>query len=130
MSDLSGWPQELRDPEGARRSAMYDADVETLGDLLHDDLIYLHSNGLRDGKASHLATIGSGAVRYVALSSSGVESIGLGADVWLVNGRLVGDVLAGGGTFRIDAAFTCVWWRDGRWRLVSWQSTPWPHSAK
>jgi len=124
--DLGGWPEELKPYEDSRRNAMYAANVKTLGELLHDDLIYLHSNGVRDGKASHLNTIGSGAARYVVLTTSGVESIGLGTDVWLITGRLLGEVAAKGQSFGIDAVFTCFWWRELRWRMVTWQSTPWP----
>ena len=129
IHDLGGWPKQLREIEETRRNAMYGADVKTLCELLHDDLVYLHSNGLRDGKASHLATIGSGAARYVVLTSSGVESIGLSTDVWLITGRLNGEVVAKGQTFGIDAVFTSVWWKDLRWRMVSWQSTPWPRTG-
>ena len=130
IPDLSGWPQDLREHESVRRRAMCDAHIGTLGELLHDDLIYIHSNGLRDGKASHLAAIDSKVVRYVRLSSSEVQAIALGADVWLLTGRLQGDVTAGAKTISIDAAFTSVWWRELRWRLVSWQSTPWPRTGQ
>ena len=50
--------------EDARFDAMTNNDVDTLRELLADDLHYVHSNGMVEGKAEFLRKIASGERRF------------------------------------------------------------------
>ena len=56
--------QEIEQLERQRFDAQVAKDLPTLERLFADDLIYTHSNGHQDGKASYLASIASGQSRY------------------------------------------------------------------
>lgn len=56
--------QEIEQLERRRFDAQIARDLPTLATIFADDLIYTHSNGHQDGKASYLASIESGQSRY------------------------------------------------------------------
>jgi len=56
--------QEIEQLERQRFDAQVAKDLPTLESIFADDLIYTHSNGHQDGKASYLASIASGQSRY------------------------------------------------------------------
>jgi ketosteroid isomerase-like protein len=56
--------QEIEQLERRRFDAQIARDLPTLAAIFADDLIYTHSNGHQDGKASYLASIESGQSRY------------------------------------------------------------------
>ncbi len=56
--------QEIEQLERQRFDAQVAKDLPTLESIFADDLIYTHSNGYQDGKASYLASIASGQSRY------------------------------------------------------------------
>ena len=115
--------------DAARCSALVAGDVDALGALLTDDLVFVHSSGNRDDKDRVLRAVGSGAVVY--------ESI----DVAQVAGRIVGDVayLTGdiclkvvnrGEPVTVDNHFLSVWVRDqDRWQLAAFQGTKRPQAG-
>ncbi len=109
--------------DAARRAAMIAGDVEALGALLHEDLIWTHSSGKTDGRASFLDGIGSGAVRYLALETEGVEVLSRG-DVFVCHGLLTGRASRDGVEKALVNRFLNVWVREGdRFRMIAWQST-------
>ena len=55
---------EIEQLERRRFDAQIAKDLPTLETLFADDLIYAHSNGHQDGKASYIASIASGQSRY------------------------------------------------------------------
>ncbi|GAB3638224.1 hypothetical protein GCM10027422_38140 [Hymenobacter arcticus] len=55
---------EIEQLERRRFDAQIARDLPTLATIFADDLIYTHSNGHQDGKASYLASIESGQSRY------------------------------------------------------------------
>jgi hypothetical protein len=114
----------IRALELKRTTAMTQADVATLQTLLGDDLTYAHSSGVTDTKASMLAILKSGDLKYRFIEERDVRV------------RLYGDVavLTGEATMiakRVNAAetthhlyFTGVWARTaGAWHFVAWHST-------
>jgi ketosteroid isomerase-like protein len=56
--------QEIEQLERRRFDAQIAKDLPTLETIFADDLIYTHSNGHQDGKASYIASIASGQSRY------------------------------------------------------------------
>lgn len=56
--------QEIAQLERRRFDAQIARDTTALADILADDLLYTHSNGHQDGKASYLASVASGQSRY------------------------------------------------------------------
>jgi hypothetical protein len=108
-----------------RLQAMVRSDLDALGRLLPDDLTYTHASGVADTKASLLASIAAGKLKYKAF------------DPGQPRVRIYGStaVLTGTATVQVDSAtigpapfqilYTDVYVKkgDGRWQAVAWQST-------
>ncbi len=58
---------EITQLERQRFDAQISQNTDALGQILADDLIYTHSNGHQDGKASSLESVRSGQSRYDAV---------------------------------------------------------------
>lgn len=54
--------------EHRRRAALVTIDRQALEDLLSDDLVFIHTNGMLEGKASLLASLGV-AVRFLKIQA-------------------------------------------------------------
>lgn len=111
--------------EARRCSAMIDADLASLREILHPDLIHVHAKGQIDGYDSYFAT-GGFKVDYKTLDRSELQVRVLG-DSALMTGRqlLVGVRKDGSGTVRIDSRVMQTWIREaGRWRQLAFQTTP------
>ena len=112
--------------EDRRYNAMTTGDFGTLEALLHDNLIYTHSSGTSDSKASWLAAMKSGKTRYkrVSCSDRGVRVIG---DVALVTGRASVEAEVNGQPRSMKLVFLDAWAKTPQgWKFVAWQSTPQP----
>jgi ketosteroid isomerase-like protein len=109
--------------ETARFKAQTSNDFTALGQLLADDLVYTHSSAAVDDKASYIESMRSGTVKYESIEPRDVQVRVYGTTA----------VITGAGRFRVTARgealdnqlrYTDVWvLRDGRWQMVSWQST-------
>jgi len=113
----------VRAAELARFKAQTTNDLAALGPLLGDDLVYAHSSAAVDDKAAYIESMRSGAVKYESIEPREMQVRVYGTTA----------VITGAGRFRVTARgqaldnqlrFTDVWvLRDGRWQMVSWQST-------
>jgi len=115
---------EVERADEARYQAMIANDQDALGHLLADDLVYTHSVGMSDTKASFLESLRSGKFRF---KSSKREDVGvrLYGDTALLHGRVTLTVDVGGQEHVARNAFVTAWSkRAGHWQLVHWQSTP------
>jgi ketosteroid isomerase-like protein len=113
---------EIRQLEGRRLRAMMDADTAALDRILGDDLTYTHSNGAVDTKASFLAAIKSGKLKYESVTTDG--QVRVQGDTAVVTGRGAMRVRAGDRQLDMAVRFTDVYVkRDGRWQMITWQST-------
>ena len=118
--------QEITQLEHRRFDAQVAKDTVTLAGILADDLIYTHSNGHQDSKASYLASVASGQSRYdhVAIEALTVRPY---ADdrTAVVNGQVrinLGPGADGQPAFiRIKYAVVYVQQAEG-WRLVLWHA--------
>ena len=121
----------IRHLQGLRHRAMLDADPSALDLLLDESLSYTHSDASRDDKASYLAKVRNGDMRYTGLTTSEDEVRVLAPDCVCVLGRmkLSGDLF--GVAKQVDNRFAAVWIRrGGKWRLAVFQPTPVPPSFR
>ena len=108
----------------ARFEAQIKADVATLEKLLAPELTYVHSSGVLDTKDAYIDAIKSGKTKYKSIVPEEVSARTFG-DVSVVNGKATVVLLPPDGKeITLHIRYTDVWVkRDGRWQMVSWQST-------
>ena len=113
--------------EARRYAAMEAGDLEALGALLSDRLVYSHSDGSQDTKASYLETLAGGTLRYRKTWHTVKTVLPAGADAAVALGTMGADITRHG-TDRTIGSLTCaVWAREGdAWRLLAYQPTSLP----
>jgi hypothetical protein len=117
---------EVEAVERARFQAFIEGDTAPLRPMLADDLLYCHSSGQCETKEQIVASISSNAADYQKLDVVYLKPRAVGGAV-LINGKVDVLVVDSGGTKQFQAIYTDVYVkRDGRWQLVSWQSTRLP----
>ncbi len=116
--------ESLKSAELARFKVMVSKDRAGLEAVMHKDLVYFHSSGVADTKDSYIESIFNGKSNYLSISSSemltrvyGTTGINTG----IVN---IINLNAEGKDTPLKLRFTDVFvFEDGRWQMVSWQST-------
>ena len=112
--------------EEARRNAMLQSDVATLDRLVSDVMIYTHSSGGKDTKASWLGKLNAGSLRYENLVFSDLSVIVVN-DTALLTGRMNATAVHSGKPTIVDSLYLAVWVRQATgWQLVAAQGTPAP----
>lgn len=113
-----------------RFKAQESNDFAALERLLADDLVYSHSSGAVDGKASYIDSLRTGKAHYLKIVPEEIKTRVMG-DIVLIHGR---------GTFTLETntngqkgenvlklSFLDVWQkRSGKWQMIAWQSTRLP----
>jgi len=123
---MAGNGQAVIDLDKKRMQAMASKDVATLESLIADDLIYTHSSARLDTKRSLIDNMTSGSTVYTAVEPSDVKAQDLG-DTVVLTGIAQIKVTANGNPLAFGVRFTDVYARrDGRWQMVTWQSTKLP----
>jgi ketosteroid isomerase-like protein len=123
---MAGNGQTVIDLDRKRMQAMASKDVATLESLIADDLIYTHSSARLDTKRSLIDNMTSGSTVYSACEPSEVKAQDLG-DTVVLTGIAQIKVTANGNAMAFGVRFTDVYAkRDGRWQMVTWQSTKLP----
>jgi ketosteroid isomerase-like protein len=121
---------DLLQAEAERCQAIGAADRAALDALLDDDLVYVHSTGVAEDKATYVQKSTSGAHRTVERGELDIRVYG---DVGLVTGGYVVRVDPEGPDTQgrvVDASGLQVWLRrDGQWRLLAHQGTSRPAPA-
>ncbi len=114
------------DLDKKRMQAMADKDIAMLTNVLADDLIYTHSSARLDTKQSLIGNMQSGSTVYQSVVPSDVKAQDLGDSVVLTGVAQI-KVTANGNPLAFGVRFTDVYAkRDGRWQMVTWQSTKLP----
>ena len=112
--------------EEARRKAMLQSDVATLDRLVSDVMIYTHSSGGKDTKASWLGKLTAGSLRYESLAFSDLSVIVVN-DTALLTGRMNATAVHSGKPSIVDSLYLAVWVKQPTgWQLVAAQGTPAP----
>ncbi len=110
--------EEILNAQSSRISAMIDADIDKLNNLLTDDLTYAHTTGWTETKTGYLETIKSGRINYISFVPKDVE-IRIYGETAVLTGKV--DVNLGRTDFTIR--FLEVQRKvDGTWKLTAWQS--------
>jgi len=123
---MAGNAETVIDLDKKRMQAMAKKDVATLQSVLADDLIYTHSSARLDTKKSLIDNMTSGATVYTSVEPSDVKAQDLG-DTVVLTGIAQIKVTANGNPLAFGVRFTDVYAkRDGRWQMVTWQSTKLP----
>ena len=102
--------------------ALIAADVAELSRIFADDYIQYDESGKMFTKQDVLNNLKSGAVRYIALISTGRRIRVLSDDLAIVHGSEEDDVEQGGRRFPVSYIYMdVVVKRDGRWQIVGSQ---------
>ena len=110
--------------EDERFAAMIARDFARLQLLVHDELMYTHSSGVVDGKASWLDSMKSGRVKYKKAQCT-ERKVRLYGDTALITGRAHIEAEIGGEPKTLKLLFLNAWTRTPQgWKFVAWQSTP------
>jgi hypothetical protein len=118
--------KEILGLEDRRFGAMIARDFAALDKLVHDQLLYTHSSGVTDSKASWLESMKSGKVKYKSVNCS-ERTVRFFGDVALMNGRAAIEVEIGGQPKSLRLLFLNAWTRTPKgWQFVAWQSCPQP----
>src|SRR5258705_11667761 len=107
--------------EDKRFGAMIARDFKALDAMLHGDLVYTHSSGVTDTKATWLQSMQSGKTKYKSVNCTDrkVRVIGEGA---LITGRAAIGAEIGGQPGSLKRLVPKPWARQpGGWKLVDWQ---------
>jgi hypothetical protein len=109
--------------EDARFQAMIAADRAGMSRWFDEELEYVHSTGIVEGREGLIDSLASGRVRYLAVEPVERQVALLAPDVALVHGTGKFRVFAGGQSAELMLHYTAVYvQRGGDWRLRSWQS--------
>lgn len=119
----------IRDLETRRYAAMGEGDLDALRGMFSDRLSYAHSDASRDTKASYLASLEDGSLRYVRTWHE-TETVILLGDAAAALGRMGADIVRHGNARTIGSITLALWAREGdAWRLVAYQPTALPPHA-
>ena len=112
--------------EEERFAAMIARDFARLQLLVHDELMYTHSSGVVDGKATWLDAMKSGRVKYKKAECS-QRKVRMYGDTALITGRAQIEAEIGGEPKTLKLLFLNAWTKTPQgWKFVAWQSTPLP----
>ena len=116
----------IRELEDRRYRAMCEADSALLDKLLADTLVYTHSYGGADSKASYLEGVRSKKWLYRKIDRP-KENIQVHGECAVVTGQVRIELEADGKPKTLNSAYTNVWIKGAKgWQMVAWQSTPLP----
>ena len=109
--------------ENARFAAMIATDTTALRDMLHPDLLYIHSNGLEESADDLVASVAAGDIVYQSFEPQQAPRVLTFGKTALVDGLVRVSGRYRGDAFAVDLRYTSVYRKvDGRWVLIRWQS--------
>jgi ketosteroid isomerase-like protein len=118
--------ESIRKLEDQRYAAMCAGDAAALDKLLADSLVYTHSYGGADSKASYLDGVHAKKWVYRKIERPR-ENIQVHGDCAVVTGQVKIELLSDGKPKTLNSAYTNVWIKGPKgWQMVAWQSTPLP----
>lgn len=127
FSRAAGPAEALAAADDRRVAAMKAGDRAGIEEAFSENLRYAHSNGQTDTRASLLAALESGRMRYKEIRYTSREFSFPVPGCALMTGQA--RVVAGreGREAALALSFLAVWrLEEGRWKLLAWQSCPLP----
>ena len=118
-----GAAEAVKAAELARFKAQTTGDLKALDALLGDELVYTHSSAAVDSKASYVESMRSGALKYQTIEPRDIQVRVFGNTAVITAAAHI-TAISKGQPVDNQLRYTDVWvLRDGRWQMVSWQST-------
>ncbi|WP_338581479.1 nuclear transport factor 2 family protein [Pseudomonas sp. MAG733B] len=110
--------------EEERYLAMRQGDLQTFERLSHPELIYIHSNGVKDSLDSYLNKCREGLYVYHRIDYR-LEEVRLSGNTALAFGKMSADITSHGIDKTIHNRTLTVWLKTGlQWQLFAYQPTP------
>ena len=107
-------------------AAIQKPDAAALEKLLHIQLIYGHSTGITDSKASYIGKVASGKQKYAGVEQEIVKMQQVG-ETYIVHAKMHMFGVNQNGKFDDRLMLMQTWIkRDGRWQLVAHQTAKLP----
>jgi ketosteroid isomerase-like protein len=114
----------------ARVDALLGGDRQALGDILSDQLIYVHSSGREETKEVYVDRVAKREYDYRSFVITRRDLRALN-DLVFDNGDSEVDIVVNGQLRQIAGRYLMVWKREaGRWRLFRFHSAPIPRSGQ
>ena len=111
--------------ENRRARAVMARDLAAVDSLLADGLLYCHSTGLIEGKATYIAKLAEGTATYHEFRSAVDHASRPAPDLLIATGSLHLDATVGGILHEVRGRFLTVWRHDGdEWRMEALQGVP------
>jgi len=122
FSSLSGIEKIVAERETQRFAAQVSQDFGILENVLADDLVYVHSSGLVDTKASFIKSIKDGKLKYLQMTAEEMKVRVYGKTA-IITGTCAAKLLSNAQELNLRFRYTDMYVkRKGNWQLVSWQS--------
>ena len=116
--------------EQNRCASMVQADIAALQNTLHEQLVYVHSSGVRDGKTSYLDKLSGRKMRYDTLQFTDLQATVVGQCA-TVTGRMEGNIHRGDAPAVLISRYMAVWvLEQGRWQVLAIRAALSPDNAK
>jgi ketosteroid isomerase-like protein len=109
--------------EVARFEAMITADTAALREMLHPDLLYIHSNGLEESANDLMSSVAARDIIYQSFEPQQAPRVQVFGETALADGLVRVSGRYRGDAFAMDLRYTSVY-REvrSRWLLIRWQS--------
>jgi hypothetical protein len=102
---------------------MMASDGAALGSVLSEELVFVHSDGRREGKREYVKNLTAGDTAYLDAKTFDVQAQRVTADVIVLTGAQSMRKKLGAEWSQIDLRFQSVWHNEaGAWRMVAWLS--------
>jgi ketosteroid isomerase-like protein len=117
--------KQILETDRRRIEAMVAADDEGLECYFTEDLVYTHTNGVADTKATLIDKIRTGFYDYTGIETDEILVRAIGDRTAVLTGRAVlGVQTSDGKKIDVPIRFTSVYVKDGAsWKMAAWQST-------
>lgn len=123
-------PAVFRAMDDARVAAMISADRAKLAAAFSDDLVYVHSSGKVDTKASFMESLTSGKSKYNSITYEARNFREVVPGLVLVDGRCRVQLGAAAPYTQLHLSFLAAYRLEkGQWRFIAWQSCRMPEAA-
>jgi hypothetical protein len=123
----AGDPAAWKAADDARVAAMISADPAKLAATFSDELLYVHSSGKADTKASFVQALTSGASKYNTITYEQRDFREVAPGLVLMNGRCRVQLGKAAPFTELHLSFLAAYRLEkGTWRFLAWQSCRMP----